>query len=211
METNMPKLKDSRKQLYIAAALLALFIGASAVLGGLRFEWYREPYSHYGKTIAWAFGMPEAAYNFAVVTPAKLYRSGLPDAKFLAYVRRRYDIKYIVSLIGPLEIHRTARNLGMEVTVLDWRTAAPTTQELRALLSFLNEKTGVLIHCHAGRDRTGYVVALHRMQQQHWSLERALGEMEAHGHSLSRRTQTIQLLRYWDQRINSAIEPVTGL
>lgn len=197
VEINIPELKNIRKQRHIAAALLALFIGAFTLLGGMHFNWYRAPYPGVGKAVAWAIDMPEAAYNFAVVTPGKLFRSGAPDADFLAYVQHRYGIKYVVSLFGPLDIHRTARNLGMEVTVLDWRTRAPTTQELRALLDFLNEKNGVLVHCNSGRDRTGYVVALHRMEQEHWSLEHALQEMEAHGHSRSRRFETNGILRHW--------------
>jgi len=197
MKIDLRELKNITKPRLIAAALLLFFFGAATVLCGIRFNWYRAPYLDFRRTVAWAIGMPETAYNFAAVTPGKLYRSGAPDADFLAYVQHRYGIKYVVSLFGPLEVHRTAKNLGMEVTVFDWRTRAPTTQELRSVLDFLNEKNGVLLHCYAGRDRTGYVVALQRMEQQHWSLERALQEMEEHGHSRSRHSETTRLLRQW--------------
>ena len=197
MRTGLLERINIRKHRLIAAASLLFFLGAATLLGGIPFHWYRAPYSGLGKAVAWAIDMPEAGYNFAAVTPGKLYRSGAPDADFLAYVQHRYNIKYVVSLFGPLEVHRTARNLGMEVIVFDWRYRLPTSQELRVLLDFLNEKNGVLVHCKAGRDRTGYVVALQRMEQQHWSLERALQDMEAHGHSRSRRPETDRLLRQW--------------
>lgn len=179
---------------------MALFAGLVEVFGGIYFHWYTAPYPDFGKAVAWAIGMPEPAYNFATVTPAKLYRSGLPDAEFLDYVQRRYGIKYLVSLSGSSdlsEIHRVAKSLGMEVVVVDWRKNAPSAQELRALLDFLNEKNRVLLHCHAGRDRTGFVVALQRMQQLHWSVERAVQEMEAYGHSRSRHSETSRALRQW--------------
>ena len=185
-----------RKQRHIVAALLVLLTGALTLFGGMYFHWYRAPYSGFGKAVAWKIDMPEAAYNFAMVTPAKLYRSGEPDAEFLDYVRRRYGIKYVVSLNGVSQVQRIARNLGMEVKVFDWRTELPT-EELRAVLDFLNEKTGVLVHCRAGRDSTGTVIAAYRMQQQHWSVSRALQEMEAYGHSRSHRSETDQFLRHW--------------
>ena len=194
------RIKTTGRKYLLAVAVIALFAGVFALFGGIYFHWYTAPYPDFGKTVAWAIGMPEPAYNFATVTPLKLYRSGLPDAEFLGYVHRRYGIKYLVSLVGSSENHRVAESLGMKVVVLDWRKAAPSAQELRAVLDFLNERDGVLLHCHAGRDRTGFVVALQRMQQQHWSVERALQEMEAYGHSRSRRSETSRALRQWREQ-----------
>ena len=186
-----------RKSSLIVSGSLVLMVGAFTILCGIPFKWYRAPYSSFGKHVAWAISMPESAYNFAAVTPPQLYRSGEPDADFLAYVQHRYGIKYLVSLSGPLKVHRTARKLGMEVIVLDWRTTTPTSREIRALLAFLSEKRGVLVHCHAGRDRTGYVIGLYRMLHDHWSLKRALHEMEANGHSRSHHSETQRLLQNW--------------
>src|SRR5262249_47679898 len=39
----------------------------------------------------------------------------------------------------------------------------------------------VLIHCRAGLHRTGCLVALYRMEYDHWSMEQALGELKALG------------------------------
>jgi protein tyrosine/serine phosphatase len=69
------------------------------------------------------------------------------------------------------------------------------------MLDLLREKNGDLLHRHAGRDRTGYVIALYRIQQHQWSLARSLQEMEAHGHSRSRRLETTRALQHWSREL----------
>ena len=187
---------------YGVAAAVLLFTVAFALFGGIYFKWYKAPYPSFGKTMAWAIGDPEAAYNFDTVDSGKIYRSALPDSHFLAYVQRRYGIKYLVGLMGPQEIDDSARHLGMKVTVFDWRIRPPNLEDLKIILKLLQEHTGVLVHCESGRDRTGYVIALHRISQQHWSVERAVKEMETYGHSRSRYLTDTTALRGWSDELN---------
>lgn len=42
---------------------------------------------------------------------------------------------------------------------------------------------GVLLHCSAGHDRTGIVVAYLRLKYQHWTADRAIQEMRDMGHN----------------------------
>lgn len=184
------------RQTYLYIALAVLLIGGGvALFGGTYFRWYTAPYNTAGKTIAWTVGMPELAYNFDTVVPGRLYRSGLPDARFLDYVRRRYGIQHVVSLAGASEIHTRAKDLGMNVTVLDWRKDKPPAQDLNMLLTLFDGNERVLVHCKAGRDRSGYAIAIYRMSRQHWPLQRAIQEMEAHGHSRRNRLETNRVLR----------------
>jgi protein tyrosine phosphatase (PTP) superfamily phosphohydrolase (DUF442 family) len=44
-------------------------------------------------------------------------------------------------------------------------------------------KGGVLIHCSAGHDRTGIVVAFLRLKYDHWTADRAIEEMRFFGHN----------------------------
>ncbi len=203
MATNNLSIPKKRKRFSIAATVILLLFAGFALFGGIHFKLYTAPYPSYGKAVAWAIGIPEPAYNFDTVLPAKLYRSGVPDGRFLEYVHRKYGIRYLVSLIGPVESHTAARNIGMKVTVFDWRTRPPTTQELKSLLDFLAKKDGVLVHCNAGRDRTGYAIAMLRVQQQHWPVERAIDEMEGHGHARSRHPETSRLLHQWIDELKS--------
>lgn len=185
-----------RRKIFAYLALALLLVGGGvALVGALYFRWFHPPYKRFGKDIAWAFGMPELAYNFATVVPGKLYRSGLPDARLLDYARRRYGIQHVVSLVGASEVHTTAKNLGMNVTVLNWRTREPVVQDLKMLLELFDGNERVLLHCKVGRDRTGYAIAIFRIRRQHWTLERAIEEMEAHGHSHRIRLETERLLR----------------
>jgi len=140
--------------------------------------------------------MPEPAYNFDTVVPGRLYRSGFPDARFLNYVQRRYGIQDVVSLFGASEVHARAKELGMKVTILDWRTLEiPPAHDVKMLLDLFEGNERVLVHCKAGRDRTGYAIASYRILRQHWSILRAMDEMEAHGHSRRDRLKTDRELR----------------
>jgi hypothetical protein len=185
----------SRRQKYFYIVLALLIIGGGIGLFGIYFHWYTAPYDGTGKAIAWIVGMPEPAYNFDTVVPGRLYRSGLPDARFLDYARRRYRIQHVVSLVGASQIHARAKELGMDVTILDWRTAEPPAQDLKMLLDLFDRNERVLLHCRAGRDRSGYAIAVYRIREQQWPLERAVEEMEAHGHSRRNRMETRRVVR----------------
>lgn len=184
-----------RRRKYIYIALAVLIIGGSVGLFGVYSRWYTAPYDGTGKAIAWTVGMPEPAYNFDTVVPGRLYRSGLPDARFLDYVRRRYGIQHVVSLVGASEVHARAKELGLDVTILDWRTAEPPPQDLQMLLDLFDRNEHVLLHCRAGRDRSGYAIAIYRIRRERWPIERAIEEMEAHGHSRRHRLETNRVIR----------------
>src|SRR5262245_9297011 len=152
-----------RSSRYLYTSLAAVFLIAScvALFGGIHFRWYKAPYRGMGKAIAWDVDMPEPAYNFDTVVPGKLYRSGLPDARFLEYARARYGIQHLVSLRGPSEVHERAKQLGMNVTVLSWGTHKLPVEDLRMLLTLFDSNERVLVHCRAGRDRSGYAIAVY--------------------------------------------------
>jgi protein-tyrosine phosphatase len=55
--------------------------------------------------------------------------------------------------------------------------AAPAPQQVAAILSVITNTPGkVFVHCRAGKDRTGTIVACYRMTQCNWSNEEALSE-----------------------------------
>lgn len=186
-------LKHNR-QLFALIVLCLLLVPLAIGAAGMHLNWYRSPYSQYGKRLAWMLGIPEPAYNFDVVLPGRLYRSGMPDDRFLVYVQKAYGVRHVVGLTGAVPVYETARKLGMQVTIFDWTRAAPTSQAMRAVLEVLNANEGVLVHCNAGRDRTGFVIATHRVLRQHWSVDRAIQEMERHGRKLSRHAETVSFL-----------------
>jgi protein-tyrosine phosphatase len=194
----------TRRQTYIYIVIAVVIIGSGVGLfGGIYFRWYTAPYNATAKTIAWTIDMPEPAYNFDTVVAGRLYRSGFPDARFLDYVRRRYGIQHVVSLFGASEVHARAKELGMKVTILDWRHRREIpAQDLKMVLDLFEGNERVFLHCHAGRDRTGFAIATYRILRQRWPLQRAVEEMEAHGHSRRARLKTTRQLRELLEELN---------
>jgi protein tyrosine phosphatase (PTP) superfamily phosphohydrolase (DUF442 family) len=55
----------------------------------------------------------------------------------------------------------------------------PTTEQVASILSTITNATGrVFIHCQAGKDRTGTIVACYRILEAHWTSEQALREAD---------------------------------
>jgi tyrosine-protein phosphatase SIW14 len=55
----------------------------------------------------------------------------------------------------------------------------PTTEQVASILSTISNATGrVFIHCQAGKDRTGTIVACYRILEAHWTSEQALREAD---------------------------------
>lgn len=150
---------------------------------GIKSRWFRAPFPSLGKKIAWMIGLPEQAYNFDIVVPGKLYRSGKPDERFLRYVQKKYGIQNLISFTGKEASQKTAIEIGMNVMVYEWSTRhLPDKKELRSVIDFIDTNRDTLVHCAGGSDRTGYTVAFYRMYYQKWPLEKAVREMEKYWH-----------------------------
>lgn len=140
------------------------------------------PFASRGKTVAWAVGAPESAYNFGVVVPGRVYRSAMPDPGFLHYVRHRYGIDRVISLNGEDELHAVALRLGMQVDVYNWKQfRLPPHEEIQRVLDAMEGDAPVLVHCTGGQDRTGLVVGVYRLLHG-WSARRTLAELRNYGH-----------------------------
>jgi tyrosine-protein phosphatase SIW14 len=74
------------------------------------------------------------------------------------------------------------RSLGMEyVNVPFDGYQAPTAEEVSKVLAVLNNPNAgkVFVHCRRGADRTGTVLAMYRIEHDHWSNQQALDEAES--------------------------------
>ena len=72
---------------------------------------------------------------------------------------------------------------GSSREAITWRRcfAWGLLHALAAIARAQDNGRGVLVHCHAGSQRTGGVVACYRMLFEGWSFDRALEEMEHYG------------------------------
>ena len=175
-------------------------LGLAALVGltwlGIHAQWFRAPYPAFGKWIAWRLGAAEAAYNFGPVVAGRLYRSGRPDAPFLAHLRDERGLERVVSLTGRSPVHVAAEALGLAGASYGWGTnRLPPRAELLAVLDLVTQDVPTLVHCGGGSDRSGYLVALLRVLHQGWPLERALREMSRYGHDRRRNPQLHRELR----------------
>jgi hypothetical protein len=176
-----------RRKPSFARALLGILalsgVGFAVYVGALRGGRLEMPASELVQSIVWTVGAPEDVYNFGVVVPGRVYRSGQPDERFIRYVHERYGVRRLISLNGPTPVVEVARELGMIVHTLHWKPfRLPPPDELEWVLSMMDGDMPVLVHCQLGCDRVGYAIAAYRMRRQGWRVGRAVEEMVSYGH-----------------------------
>jgi protein tyrosine/serine phosphatase len=117
----------------------------------------------------------------------KLYRSGQPRAGGMNRLRE-LGINTVINLRGTSDRTRAqekeARALGLNyynIALPNW--ARPQEARIARILKIIDapESGRVLIHCKDGVDRTGMIVAIHRMAREGWSSDDALAEAERSG------------------------------
>jgi len=165
--------------------ILLMLIVAICVLLALYGNVFRKPYPSWGKELCWFLGRPESGYNFGIVEEGRLYRSSLPDDRFMSFVKKKYKITRAISLCGGcFPFDEIVKESGVELHTFSWgSSAAPDAKDIERVFSLMRDQNHiVLVFCGAGSDRTGYAVARYRILQQHWPLEKARNEMRKFWH-----------------------------
>jgi protein tyrosine/serine phosphatase len=165
--------------------------------------------------VAVPYGYARYAYhnirNFHVVRAGVLYRSGQMSVSGLARVVHDHGIKTVVSLRDAhvagddppdLEEEKWCRKEELNYFRLPpqpWEAADGSVPNEVTVVKFLEIMKNqanypVLIHCFAGKHRTGALVAVYRMEFEHWSNERALSELEMYGYDNLQ--ENLDVLRY---------------
>lgn len=133
------------------------------------------------------------AKHWATVVPGKLYRSGQISPTLIEGMLTRHGIRTIINLQGESlddekqrAEHEVAITRGIEEVRCplggdgtgDIRSYAVALREIRSCLA---DEKPVLVHCAAGAQRTGGVIAAYRMLLENASPQGAYAEMKAHG------------------------------
>jgi len=121
-----------------------------------------------------------------------LYRGAQPLDRGISKLHE-LGVNTVINLRGPNDLTRAeeteARALGLNyfnIALPGW--GRPQDDRIARIMELINapESGRVFIHCRAGVDRTGLIVAIYRMTHDGWSSDRALAEAERLG---MRRTQ----------------------
>lgn len=151
------------------------------------------------------------AKRFGVVVDGKIYRSGQISKWMIEPTLKKHDIQVVVDLTSldpkaddqKAEIE-AARKLGVEHLRFPMGgDGVGTVDQYADVIKILHEceqqSKPVLVHCAAGAQRTGGVVASYRLLVQQRSREQALEEMRSYGWS---DTKNAKLLSFLDGQMD---------
>jgi protein tyrosine/serine phosphatase len=128
----------------------------------------------------------EGLPNLGQVTPT-LYRGGQPKKEGYPNLKA-LGIEIVVNLRDDEDDVAEERDIveqhGMRFVSIPWNARrGPNDRQVAEFLEFLraNPERKIFVHCKAGKERTGVMVAAYRIAAQGWEVPRALDEMEFFG------------------------------
>jgi tyrosine-protein phosphatase SIW14 len=166
-------------------------VGSAMTLAGIVFA---------GSSFA-AVMQPTALKNFQEVE-ASLYRGAQPSEEGFRELAK-LGVLTVVDLRGSggrsSKEAEIVAGLGMKyVNVPLAGFKAPTPEQVSELLGILeNQSDGpVFVHCRRGADRTGTILAIYRIEHDHWANEKALDEAKVMKMASSERLMRKLILDY---------------
>jgi protein tyrosine/serine phosphatase len=148
--------------------------------------------------------------NFRVVEEGKLYRSGQMSVEALQRTIKEYQIKTVISLryanspdgLPPdWREEEFCRNNGIQYVRIRPRSwhidssgEVPAEVPVSKFLKTMDDPNiyPALIHCFAGKHRTGAYCSLYRMEYQHWTNDEATKELMQLGYTTFEDEKDIQ-------------------
>ena len=126
--------------------------------------------------------------RFAEIRPG-LARGGEPYEAGIRYLQSR-GYKTVVSFVPDTAESAQVAQSGMRYIHIPIRSnffscQLPSEEQVRQFLSVVSDTTlyPMFLHCHAGKDRTGAMAAIYRMEVCQWTPDEAVAEMKAFGFS----------------------------
>jgi protein tyrosine phosphatase (PTP) superfamily phosphohydrolase (DUF442 family) len=99
--------------------------------------------------------------------------------------------------MSPSEEAGVVRKLGLRYMSLPMYRE-PSKEQIATFLSMTGDpkaSKSIYVHCQHGRDRTGGMVALYRLQHDRWNFEKTLAEMRGYGFDPSVQPEITHLLK----------------
>ncbi len=127
-------------------------------------------------------------HNFHMVTPG-IMRGSQPKDEAFELLKEYAGVKTVIDLRNEewqIEKERgVVGRLGMVYVSVPMKGNEKVSPEvINQVLSIMTDRSNqpVFIHCMAGKDRTGLVMAAYRIKLEHWSQDDAVKEMLAYGY-----------------------------
>ncbi|HKA25550.1 MAG TPA: tyrosine-protein phosphatase [Candidatus Eisenbacteria bacterium] len=124
--------------------------------------------------------------RFAEIDPG-LARGAKPSDTAIPYLASRGYRTVVAFIHDPAEAERVRaagmRYVEIPMTATIFGASIPTDQDLERFFGVVLDSTArpVYMHCVHGKDRTGAMAALYRIEVSGWKNERALAEMDSLG------------------------------
>ncbi|HSZ56047.1 MAG TPA: dual specificity protein phosphatase family protein [Tepidisphaeraceae bacterium] len=157
--------------------------------------------------IAWNNGVKQYLFpkKFGVVEPGRIYRSGQISAKLIGPTLSKYHIGLVIDLSmedtpdsraeRQVEAGRNVPRLSLPLGGDGVGNPDFYVQALAAMIEADRSHAPVLVHCQAGTERTGGVVATYRILVEGKSEEQAFAEARSYGHSDRENPELVPFLK----------------
>ncbi len=141
-------------------------------------------------------------FNFHVVAPG-VWRSGATNKKTLKRMKRQ-GLRTVVNLRRSKSYHKKERDIAQKLGLqyhhfpMDPRKAQDRAY-LQSILSVISDPANqpVLVHCRSGKDRTGLIAGLYKLQQEEVSVEAVYKEMLLYGYNPRKYPEIGRTVRDW--------------
>ena len=127
--------------------------------------------------------------NFHIVAP-NIMRSAQPSEENFKILKEHYNVKTILNLRDNKQHSewekKVVEKLGMKyINIPMSGTKKQSKEKIEKCLAIISNRSNqpILVHCLAGKDRTGLVFAAYRIKYDNWSFNDALVEMFAYGYN----------------------------
>jgi protein tyrosine/serine phosphatase len=144
-------------------------------------------------------------FNFHIVDDG-VWRSSQPNAESIARMKI-HGLKTVVNLRGDSSNHvwesRIVDSLGLNYVnfPMDGK-AKQDTLYLREVLAFVQDENNqpLLLHCLGGKDRTGIISALYKLEKFNTPIESLKREMIMFGHDAEEMPALLKVVENWKSK-----------
>lgn len=170
------------------------------------FFFYGNLFAQESNYIPPATSVTDRQFNFHIVDK-NVWRSSQPNPEAIILLKKTYGLKSILNLRSVEETNDSEKKLAdsLKIKYISFPMDARLPQNKDTLKKILDvvKDTGnypILIHCLGGKDRTGLIVALYKMDKYNTPVEELITEMVMYGHDSVKFGNMIKALEQFKEK-----------